>query len=78
MWSGSFIYDKGGFERALELLASDGFPNELLIEAEDVPLDGLSDALVGLAEGRYRRQGDGGPPAVRRGPAAQAAGGGAS
>ena len=50
---GSFIYDKGGFEQALELLASDGFPNDLLIEAEDVPLDGISDALVGLAEGRY-------------------------
>jgi threonine dehydrogenase-like Zn-dependent dehydrogenase len=50
---GSFIYDKGGFEDALELLASDGFPTDLLIEAEDVPLDGLAAALVGLAEGRF-------------------------
>jgi (R,R)-butanediol dehydrogenase / meso-butanediol dehydrogenase / diacetyl reductase len=50
---GSFVYDKGGFERALELLASDGFPTDLLIEAEDVPLDRLSDALAGLAAGRY-------------------------
>ncbi|HEV3282346.1 MAG TPA: alcohol dehydrogenase catalytic domain-containing protein [Acidimicrobiales bacterium] len=50
---GSFIYDQGGFSRALELLASDGFPTELLIETDDVPLDRLSDALVGLAEGRY-------------------------
>jgi (R,R)-butanediol dehydrogenase/meso-butanediol dehydrogenase/diacetyl reductase len=50
---GSFVYDKDGFERALDLLASDGFPTELLIEADDVPLDRLSDALVGLAEGRY-------------------------
>ena len=50
---GSFVYDQGGFERALELLASDGFPSDLLIEAEDVPLDGMSDALVGLAEGRF-------------------------
>jgi hypothetical protein len=50
---GSFIYDLGGFSRALELLASDGFPTALLIEADDVPLDRLSDALVGLAEGRY-------------------------
>ena len=49
---GSFIYDKDGFERALELLASPGFPTDLLIEAEDVPLDGISEALVGLAEGR--------------------------
>jgi threonine dehydrogenase-like Zn-dependent dehydrogenase len=50
---GAFIYDKGGFEQALELLASDGFPTDLLIEADDVPLDGLSDALVGLATGRF-------------------------
>ena len=49
---GSYIYDKGGFERALELLGSAGFPTDLLIEADDVPLDGVSDALVGLAEGR--------------------------
>jgi threonine dehydrogenase-like Zn-dependent dehydrogenase len=49
---GSFIYDQGGFEQALALLASDGFPTDLLIEADDVPLDGLSDALVGLAQGR--------------------------
>lgn len=49
---GSFVYDLDGFDRALEMLASDGFPNDLLIEAEDVPLDGISDALVGLAEGR--------------------------
>jgi L-iditol 2-dehydrogenase len=50
---GSFIYDRGGFERALDLLASGSIPTDLLIEAEDVPLDGLSDALVGLADGRY-------------------------
>jgi (R,R)-butanediol dehydrogenase/meso-butanediol dehydrogenase/diacetyl reductase len=50
---GSFIYDKDGFERALELLASPGFPTDLLIEEEDVPLDRVTDALVGLAEGRY-------------------------
>jgi len=50
---GSFVYDKGGFERALELLASDGFPTDRLIEADDVPLDQLSDALAGLAAGRY-------------------------
>ncbi len=49
---GSFIYDLGGFEQALELLATPGFPTDLLIEAEDVPLDRLSEALAGLAEGR--------------------------
>ncbi len=50
---GSFIYDRDGFGRALELLASDSFPTDRLIEADDVPLDRLSDALVDLAEGRY-------------------------
>ena len=50
---GSFLYDQGGFSRALELLASDGFPVDRLIEAEDVPLDRLGDALAGLAGGRY-------------------------
>jgi threonine dehydrogenase-like Zn-dependent dehydrogenase len=49
---GSFVYDADGFERALELLSSPTFPSDLLIEAEDVTLDQLSDALVGLAEGR--------------------------
>jgi threonine dehydrogenase-like Zn-dependent dehydrogenase len=49
---GSFVYDQGGFETALELLAAPGFPTERLIEAEDVPLDRLSQALVDLAEGR--------------------------
>jgi threonine dehydrogenase-like Zn-dependent dehydrogenase len=50
---GSFVYDKGGFERALELLASGGFPTDRLIESDDVTLDRLSDALAGLAAGRY-------------------------
>jgi threonine dehydrogenase-like Zn-dependent dehydrogenase len=50
---GSFVYDLGGFERALELLATDGFPTDRLIETEDVTLDRLSDTLVGLAEGRF-------------------------
>ena len=49
---GSFIYDAGGFERALALLARPDFPAELLIETEDVTLDRLSDTLVDLAEGR--------------------------
>jgi L-iditol 2-dehydrogenase len=50
--TGSFIYDLGGFERALELLASDGFPCELLIEPEAVALDGITGALEGLAVGK--------------------------
>jgi threonine dehydrogenase-like Zn-dependent dehydrogenase len=50
--TGSFVYDLGGFERALELLASDGFPADLLIEAGDVPLNGIVQALEDLAVGR--------------------------
>ena len=49
---GSFVYDADGFERALEMLAADGFPIEVLIAPDDVPLDGLVDALRDLAEGR--------------------------
>jgi len=49
---GSFVYDADGFERALELLGSGRLPVEVLIDPEDVTLDGLGEALVGLAEGR--------------------------
>ena len=45
------MYDADGFERALELLASPGFPSELLIEPDDVPLGGLIDAIHGLEAG---------------------------
>lgn len=48
---GSFVYDKDGFQRALELLAGGAIPTDLLIEPEDVPLDGISEALVDLASG---------------------------
>jgi len=50
---GSFVYDEGGFGDALALLADPSFPTDLLIEAGDVPLEGISDALAGLAEGRF-------------------------
>ena len=49
---GSFVYDAGGFEHALELLASGRLPVDVLIDPDDVSLDGLGDAMVGLAEGR--------------------------
>jgi (R,R)-butanediol dehydrogenase / meso-butanediol dehydrogenase / diacetyl reductase len=42
---GSFVYDLGGFERALELLSSGSLPNDLFIDPDDVPLSGVSDAL---------------------------------
>jgi 2-desacetyl-2-hydroxyethyl bacteriochlorophyllide A dehydrogenase len=50
---GSFVYDQGGFERALTMLSDGSFPTGLLIEADDVPLDHLADALTGLAQGRF-------------------------
>ena len=50
---GAFVYDEGGFARALELLADDAFPTDRLIEDDDVTLDGISDALAGLVQGQY-------------------------
>ena len=49
--TGAFVYDADGFDRALELLATPGFPTEALIEPDDVPLDGLLTAIEGLAGG---------------------------
>jgi (R,R)-butanediol dehydrogenase/meso-butanediol dehydrogenase/diacetyl reductase len=49
---GSFVYDLGGFERALELLASGALPNDAFIDPVDVPLNGVADALEALATGR--------------------------
>ncbi|MCU0309322.1 MAG: alcohol dehydrogenase catalytic domain-containing protein [Acidimicrobiales bacterium] len=48
---GSFVYDEGGFEAALALLASDGFPLDLLLEPDDAPLDRLVDTMTALARG---------------------------
>jgi threonine dehydrogenase-like Zn-dependent dehydrogenase len=50
--TGSFVYDADGFPRALELLASGRVPLDVLVERDDVPLDGLLDAALGLHEGR--------------------------
>jgi 2-desacetyl-2-hydroxyethyl bacteriochlorophyllide A dehydrogenase len=50
--TGSFVYDADGFPRALELLASGKVPLDVLVERDDVPLDGLLDAAVDLHEGR--------------------------
>ena len=49
---GSFVYDLGGFERALGLLSSGALPNDLFIDPDDVPLRGISEALDALATGR--------------------------
>ncbi|HMG25798.1 MAG TPA: alcohol dehydrogenase catalytic domain-containing protein [Acidimicrobiia bacterium] len=49
--TGAFVYDPDGFPRALELLASPDFPTDVLIESEDVPLEGLYDAVERLVSG---------------------------
>jgi threonine dehydrogenase-like Zn-dependent dehydrogenase len=49
--TGAFVYDADGFEQALELLANSDFPSDVLIEPDDVPLDGILDAIHGLHDG---------------------------
>ncbi len=51
MITGAFCYDTGGFEAALELLARADFPTDLLVERDDVGLDGLLGAIEGLSAG---------------------------
>jgi threonine dehydrogenase-like Zn-dependent dehydrogenase len=48
---GSFVYDDGGFEDALALLATGSLPTHLLIDPTDVPLEGLRAAMVDLIAG---------------------------
>ena len=50
--TGANTYDHDGFEQALSLLASGRLPVEHLVEPDEVPLDGVLDAMRGLAEGR--------------------------
>jgi 2-desacetyl-2-hydroxyethyl bacteriochlorophyllide A dehydrogenase len=49
--TGAFVYDHDGFARALELLARRDFPSDVLIEASDVPLDRILDAIEKLGSG---------------------------
>ena len=48
---GAYNYDDDGFVAALDLLASGALPLELLIEPQDVLLDGVLDAMEKLAAG---------------------------
>jgi len=50
--TGAFNYDHDGFTQALALLASGALPVEELLEPGVVRLDGLLDAMRGLADGR--------------------------
>jgi (R,R)-butanediol dehydrogenase/meso-butanediol dehydrogenase/diacetyl reductase len=49
--TGAYCYDEGGVEAALELLASDSLPTDLLIHPEDVALADLPEAMLRLAAG---------------------------
>ncbi len=49
--TGSFTYDEDGFSEALGLLASGVIPVDALVEPGEIPLDGLLDAMRGLASG---------------------------
>jgi (R,R)-butanediol dehydrogenase/meso-butanediol dehydrogenase/diacetyl reductase len=50
--TGAYNYDVGGFDAALALLSSGRMPVGALIEPDDVPLEGLRDAMDRLAEGK--------------------------
>ena len=49
--TGSFTYDKDGFEVALDLLASGKIPVDALVEPGAVGLDDLLETMRGLASG---------------------------
>jgi (R,R)-butanediol dehydrogenase/meso-butanediol dehydrogenase/diacetyl reductase len=50
--TGAYTYDENGIADALALLASGALPSALLLEAQDVPLEGILPAMHALAEGR--------------------------
>ena len=50
--TGAFTYSANGFSEALDLLASGALPVDELLEPDLVSLDGLLDAMRGLADGR--------------------------
>jgi (R,R)-butanediol dehydrogenase/meso-butanediol dehydrogenase/diacetyl reductase len=50
--TGAYCYDERGMEDALALLASGALPTDLLIHPQDVPLDGLLEAMQQLTQGR--------------------------
>ena len=50
---GSFVYDTGGFQRALDLLASGALPTDVLIDDTEYGLDGVAVAAGRLARGEH-------------------------
>ena len=57
--TGAFVYDARRLPRARSSCSRPAtVPLDVLVEADDVPLDGLLDAALGLHEGTPRGQGD--------------------
>jgi threonine dehydrogenase-like Zn-dependent dehydrogenase len=50
--TGAYCYDERGVADALALLASGALPTDLLIHPDDVPLDGMLEAMQRLGAGR--------------------------
>jgi (R,R)-butanediol dehydrogenase / meso-butanediol dehydrogenase / diacetyl reductase len=48
---GTYNYSAEGFQPAIDLLASGALPLDLLIEADDVPLEGVMEAMERLSRG---------------------------
>jgi (R,R)-butanediol dehydrogenase/meso-butanediol dehydrogenase/diacetyl reductase len=48
---GTYNYNAEGFQPAIDLLAGGALPLDLLLEADDVPLDGVMDAMERLSRG---------------------------
>jgi (R,R)-butanediol dehydrogenase/meso-butanediol dehydrogenase/diacetyl reductase len=49
--TGAFCYDGDGFEAALALLSLPDFPRDVLVEPDDIGLEGLRDAIERLGAG---------------------------
>lgn len=49
--TGAFCYDPGGFDAALALLADQDFPTDLLVEPDDIGLEGLGPVIAALGAG---------------------------
>lgn len=51
--TGAFVYDDDGFDRALDLLMAGAIPVDLLVDADDTPLDRLLPTMQAMAAGDH-------------------------
>lgn len=63
---GAYVYDEGGFDDALALLAAGTLPVDVLVDAAEYGLDGVAEAAARLARGEHAGKvmirPNGGPP----------------